>query len=109
MTKKASSKIDDFFDKVGPLVERLVEVERERDLYKSKLTYLQDQLKVLSGDKVNPPQYVPLTRMQMEIAEVAFPGVPKEKAYQNYAENVLILRNEGRINNGQDTPKSAWG
>jgi len=94
-------RVEAFFDKVAPLVERMVAAERERDFYKKKLINLQDKLKLMVKDDeaIKPPEYIGLTSAQMDVARVSFPNVPTEKAYQNYSENVLILRSEGKINN----------
>ncbi len=112
-TTSIVDRVEAFFDKEAPLVERLTEAERERDFYKQKLGELQSKIRFFNqliekDSSMKPPQYVTLTSDQMDVAKIAFPDVTPEKAYQNYVENVLILRNEGRINNGDKLPNNAW-
>jgi hypothetical protein len=86
--------------KIDSLIERLIQTEHERDFYKDNYTVLKSKLKLLAeeiGSQQPSTKYIGLTNDQMDVAKIAFPSLTSQEAYQKYANNVICLKQEGRL------------
>lgn len=94
------NRMDSMCGKIDSLIDRLVHTEHERDFYKENFFILKKKLKNLSEEiNLEKPstKYIGLTNDQMDVAKIAFPSLTSQEAFQKYANNVIYLKQEGRI------------